>query len=120
MNDVEYTWEKVVGGQKRKPFAECPHCGEYDFTVLRKPIGRIFKDCSASDSPWKRLLTERRKVTVGYEKREVCYNCDYSTDWQVELKEEFEGKLEIRSTSQLSHAFVVYTDDIEGDEDGGD
>lgn len=98
---VDYTWESQYTGLQgyvgdiRKPFNECPHCGEYKFTVVREPIQTTAK-AGSPDLHWlRRLLAAREIVTVGYFKREICKNCDYRSDWREEIFEEYQDSVEI-------------------------
>jgi len=113
-SEADYTWEPQYGalegyvGDIRKPFDECPRCGEYKFTVVREPLQTKAKHGSP-DLHWlRRLLAAKEIVTVGYLKREICKNCDYCSDWREEIFEEYQDSVEITPNGNVLKKGTLY------------
>jgi ribosomal protein L32 len=121
--NVDYSWEpqyvpfEGYVGDIRKPFEECPHCGEYKLTKVRQQIRTTIK-AGSSEMHWlRRLLAARKRVTVGYNKRDVCNNCGHTSDWTEEIKEEYRGKVEITQYGNVLKKGTIYAEDLD---DGGE
>jgi len=114
----KYDWESQYAGLQgyvgdiRKPFEECPHCGEYKFTVVREPIHTNIK-AGSSDLHWlQRLLAARKRVTVGYFKREICKNCGYKTEWDKEIFDEYSDLVEVTPHGNVLKEKTIYYQDL--------
>ena len=117
--NTDYSWQSEYAalqgyvGDIRKPFEECSRCGEYKFTVIREPIRTNIKAGSSDLHFLQRFLAARKRVTVGYFKREICKNCEYKSDWKEEIFDKYSDLVEITPHGNVLKEKTIYYEDLQ-------